>query len=113
MKADYIPELSEIRMVRRAPERPFLLTEDDARYIETCLRGVETAFGVEAFSGAPLAAIPGRTLIGKFIGWWRSLEPADERQREAHARLPGAIRLLDTVSTLMEELAESRNSRSS
>lgn len=113
MKTDYIPELSEVRMVRRAPERPFLLSGDDARYIEACLRGVETAFGFDAFPGASLATIPGRKLIDKFIHWWRALEPQDERQREAHARLPGAIRLLDTVSAMMEEMAQSRRSRSS
>jgi hypothetical protein len=112
LKTDYIPELSEVRMVRRAPERPFLLSGDDALYIEACLRGVETAFGFEVFPGLTLATIPGRALIGKFIECWRALEPADARQREAHARLPGAIRLLDTVSAMMEEMAQSRRSRS-
>jgi hypothetical protein len=110
MKRDYIPELSEVRMVRRAPDRPFALSGEDARYIESCLRDVETAFGSEAFPGVPFAKIPGRALIGLFIDWWRGLEPADERERDSHARLPGAIRLLDTVSALMEERAHREKS---
>lgn len=110
LKKDYIPELSEVRMVRRAPERPFALTGEDARYIETCLREAEAAFGLDAFPGIPFPEIPGRALMRRFIDWWRALELADERQREAHARLPGAIRLLDTVSALMAERAQRETS---
>lgn len=113
LKTDYIPELSEVRMVRRAPEGPFQLSAEDARYIETCLRDVESAFGFEAFPGESISAIPGRALIGAFIHWWRALEPEDAPQREAHARLPGAIRLLDTVSTFMEEMAQRKRPRPS
>lgn len=113
MERDYIPELSEIRMVRRAPDRPFVSSGEDARYIEACLRDAETAFGFEAFPGVPFAEIPARALIGQFIHWWRAIDPEDERQRDSHARLPGAIRLLDTVSALMEELAQRETSNSS
>ncbi|PWB83951.1 MAG: hypothetical protein C3F11_03910 [Methylocystaceae bacterium] len=105
MKKDYIPELSEVRMVRRAPERPFAFSEDDGRYIASCLREVEAAFGLEGFPGVPFERIPARALIGQFIDWWRGLEPGDDSQHTAHARLPGAIRLLDTVSAWMEEQA--------
>jgi len=108
VKKDYIPELSEVRMVQRAPVRPFVLSEEDASYIERCLRDVEAAFGIEAFPGAPFAQIPGRALMRQFIDWWRGLEPADTEQREAHAQLPSAIRLMDTVSTWMEESAQRR-----
>ena len=106
LKRDYIPELSEVRMVRRAPERPFDFSEADSRYIEACLRGVETAFGLAAFPGLDFARIPARRLISQFIDWWRCLEPGNEAQQAAHARLPAAIRLLDTVSTLMEERSQ-------
>lgn len=106
MKKDYIPELSEVRMVRRAPDRPIAASAEDRRYIEDCLRDVETAFGFEAFPGVPFEQIAARALIGQFIDWWRGLEPGDDSQQTAHARLPGAIRLLDTVSALMEELAQ-------
>jgi hypothetical protein len=105
LKREYIPELSEVRMMRRAPEKPFNLSAEDARYIETSLRNVEMAFGITAFPGVPFGKIPGRALIAQFIDWWRGLEPEEERQSEALARLPGAIRLLDTVSAMMEEQA--------
>lgn len=104
-RADYIPELSEVRMERRAPEAPFRLEAEDRAYVEGCLRQVEAAFGCDAFPGTPFDAIPGRALIRRFIVWWRTLELADGAQVEAHALLPGAIRLLDTVSTFMEERA--------
>lgn len=90
-------------MVRRAPDRPFVLSAEDARYIERCLRDVETAFGIEGFPGRTFEQIWGRALIKQFIDWWRALEPEDENQREAHARLPSAIRLMDTISAWMEE----------
>lgn len=105
MKRDYIPEVSEVRMVRRAPDRPFALSAADAGYIADCLRAVEASFGLEAFPGVAFGQIPARSMLGQFIDWWRGLEPATEGQREAHARLPGAIRLLDTVSALLEEQA--------
>jgi len=105
LKKDYIPEVSEIRMVRRAPDRPIALSEVDARYVADCLGAVEASFGLVGFPGVDFRQIPARALIGKFIDWWRGLEPATEVQREAHARLPGAIRLLDTVSALMDEQA--------
>ncbi len=108
LKRDYIPEVSEIRMVRRAPDHPFALSEADGRYIADCLRAVEVSFGLEGFPDVAFRQIPARALIGLFIDWWRGLEPASEAQREAHARLPGAIRLLDTVSALMQEQARDR-----
>jgi hypothetical protein len=39
------------------------------------------------------------------IDWWRGLKPATEDQREAHALLPSSIRLIDTISTWLEERA--------
>lgn len=90
-------------MVRRAPDRPFALSEEDGRYIADCLRAVESAFGLVGFPGVAFQQIAARALIGQFIDWWRGLRPTNELQQAAHARLPGAIRLLDTVSALMEE----------
>jgi hypothetical protein len=107
-KTDYIPELSEVRMVRRAPEGPFDFTGDDRDYIGRCLADVQSAFGRRDFAGMTADAIPGRALIKTFIDWWRSLEPVNEAQQEAHGRLPAAIRLLDTVSSWMEERAQRR-----
>jgi len=108
VKKNYIPELSEVRMVQRAPERPFVLSDEDARYLERSLRDVEAAFGIVGFPGAPFTQIPARALIKQFIDWWRSLEPENEAQRDAHGRLPSAIRLMDTVSTWMAEQTQRR-----
>ncbi|MFG1480348.1 hypothetical protein V5F53_17075 [Xanthobacter sp. V4C-4] len=107
-RTDYIPELSEVRMVRRAPEHPFPLEDDDRAYVSGRLRDVEAAFGRVAFPGLAFGQIPGRALIGQFITWWRTLEPDTPAQAEAHAQLPAAIRLLDTVSAWMEEQAARR-----
>lgn len=106
MKTDYIPELSEVRMVRRAPEQPYQLGREDRLYVLQRLRDLEVAFGIEGFPGIVFEDIPGRDLIGRFIDWWRGLEPETEAQQTAHGRLPGAIRLLDTHSALMEEKAQ-------
>jgi hypothetical protein len=104
-KIDYIPELSEVRMVRRAPEGPFDFGDDDREYIDRCLADVQSAFGLRDFAGMTARTISGRALIKAFIDWWRSLEPVNEAQQEGHGRLPAAIRLLDTVSSWMEERA--------
>lgn len=107
-KKDYIPELSEVRMVRRAPEHPYPFGADDRVYISGRLRDVETAFGFTAFPGLTFDQIPARKLIHHFIEWWRTLEPQTPEQVEAHAQLPAAIRLLDTVSAWLEEQAQRR-----
>lgn len=107
-KKDYIPELSEVRMVRRAPEAPLAVSAEDARYLADRLAAVNAAFGLAAFSGLAFSQIPARSLIHQFIEWWRTLEPETEAQREAHGQLPGAIRLIDTVSTWLEEQAARR-----
>ena len=94
---DYIPELSEQRMVRRAPNRPIDFGPD-RDYIFSCLKDVEQSFGLQAFPGLAPEQIPARALIRQFIVWWRTLEPANAGQQAAYARLPGTIRLIDTIS---------------
>lgn len=98
----YIPELSEQRMVSRAPNRPIDFGPD-RDYIFSCLKDVEQSFAVQAFPGLAPRQIPARALIRQFIVWWRTLEPATPEQREAHGRLPGAIRLIDTISGWLAE----------
>lgn len=105
---DYIPELSEVRMVRRAPDRPLEFSAEDAAYLEHALRANEAAFGFDAFPGQPFAAIPARALLKTLIDWWRGLEPETADQREAHGLLPSAIRLVDTISAWNEERAGRR-----
>lgn len=99
---DYIPELSEQRMVRRAPNRPIDFGAD-REYIFSCLRDVEHSFGLQGFPGLASEQIPARQLINQFIVWWRTLEPANASQQAAYARLPGTIRLIDTISAWWAE----------
>ncbi len=99
---DYIPELSEQRMVRRAPNRPIDFGTD-RDYIFSCLKNVEQSFGLQAFPGLTPDQIPARALIRQLIVWWRTLEPADVAQQAAYARLPGTIRLIDTISNWWAE----------
>ncbi|QSA96983.1 hypothetical protein [Methylococcus sp. EFPC2] len=100
----YIPELSEVRMVNRAPDRPVDFGAD-GDYILSCFKDVERSFALDAFPGLAAQRIPARALIKQLIVWWRTLEPADEAQRDAYGRLPGAIRLIDTISSWLEERA--------
>lgn len=110
---NYIPELSEIRMVQRAPEGPLPFAEADRNYIFSCLADVESCFGLCGFPDIAPDAIASRALIRQLIEWWRILEPATEAQRDAYGRLPGAIRLIDTVSIWVEEQAARRKAKSS
>lgn len=100
----YIPELSEQRMVRRAPNRAIDFGTD-RDYIFSCLKDVEESFGLQGFPGRAPEHIPAHALIRQFIVWWRTLEPADAAQQAAYARLPGTIRLIDTISGWWAERA--------
>jgi hypothetical protein len=108
---DYIPELSEIRMVQRAPEGPLPFSQSDLAYITETLADVEKTFGFVGFPNVAPRDLPARALIKQLIEWWRTLDPADEAQRDAYNRLPGSIRLIDTVSTWVEEQAARRRSQ--
>lgn len=99
---DYIPELSESRMIANAPDRPVDFGPD-RDYILSCLEAVERSFGIEGFPGISPEKTSARALIRQLIVWWRTLEPADEDQLEAYGRLPGAIRLIDTISSWIAE----------
>jgi hypothetical protein len=101
---NYIPELSELRMVSNAPDRPVDFGAD-RDYIFSCLRDVEHTFGLEGFPGLAPAQISARALVKQLIVWWRTLEPANAVQQEAYGRMPGAIRLIDTISTWLAERA--------
>ncbi|ACB94770.1 hypothetical protein [Beijerinckia indica] len=108
---DYIPELSEIRMVQRAPDGPLPFSETDKAYILSCLSDVEQAFGLNGFPGVQPEKITPKSLIRQLIEWWRTLEPTNEAQADAYGRMPGAIRLIDTVATWVEELEAARAGR--
>jgi hypothetical protein len=100
--SDVISELDDRRIIARAPDRPIDFGSDHD-YIVACLRAVERSFALTAFPGLSPEWIPARALIRRFITWWRTLEPINEAQRDARARLPGAIRLIDTYSAWLEE----------
>jgi hypothetical protein len=98
-----MPELSEIRMVKRAPEGALPFSREDKAYVLSCFSDVEQSFGLCAHPGLALEELTARTLIKQLIEWWRTLEPANEAQRDAYGRMPGAIRLIDTIATWVEE----------
>jgi hypothetical protein len=102
---DYIPELSELRMVNRAPDGPLPFSSADRSYILSCFDDVETSFGLRAFPATATAELPAKALIKQLILYWRTLEPSTEAQADAYGRMPGAIRLIDTVATWVEEQA--------
>lgn len=102
MKA-YIPELSELRMVNRAPDGPLPFSAEDRAYILTCFEDVEKSFALAAFPRTPTAELTAKALIRQLILYWRTLEPKTGPQHEAYGRMPGAIRLIDTVATWVEE----------
>ncbi len=105
---DYIPELSEIRMVQRAPDGPLPFSQSDRAYIADILADMEKNFGLKSFSDIEPGEWSARALIKQLIEWWRTLDAATEEQRDAYNRLPGSIRLIDTVSTWVEEQASRR-----
>ncbi len=98
----YVPELSEQRMVNRAPNWPVDFGAD-SDYILSCLADVERSFALKGFPGRAAHQVPARALIKQFIVWWRTLEPTTPAQRDAYGRLPGAIRLIDTFSGWLAE----------
>ncbi len=100
---DYIPELSELRMVNRAPDGPLPFSPSDRTYILSCFDDVETSFGVRAFPEIATANLGAKALIRQLILYWRTLLPHTEAQMDAYGRMPGAIRLIDTVATFVEE----------
>ncbi|WP_020176122.1 hypothetical protein [Methyloferula stellata] len=108
---DYIPELSEIRMVQRAPDGPLPFSQSDLAYIADILADMDKTFGLKSFSDIVPGEWSARALIRQLIEWWRTLDPVTEAERDAYNRLPGSIRLIDTVSTWVEEQASRRRSQ--
>jgi hypothetical protein len=108
---DYIPELSELRMVNRAPDGPLPFSAGDRAYILACFDDVETSFGARAFPETATADLTAKALIHQLILYWRTLEPETEAQKDAYGRMPGAIRLIDTVATFLEEQEAGRRDR--
>ncbi len=108
---DYIPELSELRMVNRAPDGPLPFSPGDRTYILSSFDDVETSFGVRAFPATETADLTAKALIRQLILYWRTLEPETQPQKDAYGRMPGAIRLIDTVGTFVEEQEARRQAK--
>jgi len=108
---DYIPELSELRMVNRAPDGPLPFSAGDRAYISACFDDVELSFGLRAFPEIAAADLTAKALIRQLILYWRTLEPTTEAQQDAYGRMPGAIRLIDTVATWVEEQEARRHAK--
>lgn len=89
-------------MINRAPRVPVDFGRDSA-YIHSALRNFEQTFGVNPFPGMANDRIPARTMLKQLIMWWRTSEPENAAQAEAHGRLPGAIRLIDSHCAWLEE----------
>lgn len=92
-------------MVQRAPDGPLPFSETDRDYIAAILADMDKCFSLAPFAGIAPREWSARALIGQLIEWWRTLDPVTEDQRDAYNRLPGSIRLIDTVSTWVEEQA--------
>lgn len=108
---DYIPELSELRMVNRAPDGPLPFSHGDRAYILTCFDDVETCFGLRAFPETATVDLSAKALIRHLILYWRTLVPETEAQKDSYGRMPGAIRLIDTVATWVEEQEARRQAK--
>ncbi len=108
---DYIPELSELRMVNRAPDGPLPFSPSDRAYILSCFDDVEKSFGLRAFPEIATADLTAKVLIRQLILYWRTLEPKTDAQDDAYGRMPGAIRLIDTVATFVEEQEARRQAK--
>ena len=92
------------RLIRRAPDHPLALGDDDQDYLLACLREIERVFAIDAVFGAPLAVLPGRTMMRHLVTLHQTLRPQDAEQRTALGRLAGAILLLDTACALDHDL---------
>jgi len=98
--ADAITDLAAERLIRRAPDHPLALAEDDQRYLLGCLEEVGRVFGIATLPDLPLDALPGRALMRRLVDLRRTLRAADPEQRSALGRLAGAIQLVDTACAL-------------
>ncbi|MDO9708932.1 hypothetical protein [Paracraurococcus lichenis] len=103
-----VTSIADERLIRGVPDHPVPLAKDDRDYIEACLHAVEHSFGVVAFGGTSLDAVPARTLMRRMMQWWRGLDPVSPAQQVAHHDLPGAIMLLEYACVGAWNAAEDR-----
>jgi hypothetical protein len=106
MTSTPLTDLAGERLVRKAPDRVLPLDQGDLEYIGTALAAIETAFGIHAQPGVPLAVIPGRALMRQLVDLRRQLKPRSPEQTEAWGRLAGAILILDMASDFANQHSE-------
>lgn len=105
---DEVTNIADERLIRGVPNCPVPMAQGDRDYIEACLRAIERGFGLVAFPGMPLDAVPARILMRRMMQWWRGLDPVSPEQHVAHHDLPGAIMLLEYACTRGWNAAEDR-----
>ena len=106
-----VSNLSEARMIRRAPNGPLPFSEGDRAYIAETLEGMERAFGLAPFKNVPPRNWSGRKLLAQLLDWWHSIVPTTDAERAAYARLLGTIRLVDMTAIMAEDLEKARRSK--
>ncbi|HRQ81840.1 MAG TPA: hypothetical protein PKZ97_12050 [Azospirillaceae bacterium] len=102
-----IVSLVDERLIRRTPDYPLPLAEEDFAYIETCLAAVDRVFPPERRGGRlvdlPVRLLPARALARLLTSLRRDLRPATAEQRLAHGMLWGALGLLNTARAMAAE----------
>lgn len=95
------------RLIRRTPDYPLPLADEDFAYIETCLAAVDRVFPAIrrglGVADLPVRLLPARTLARRLTSLRRDLRPATAEQRLAHGMLWGALGLLNTARALQAE----------
>lgn len=98
-----IISLADQRLIRRMPQTPLALCEDDLAYVGRCLDDIAESFGTAVRPAVPLEMLPGRSLMRLLVSLRRDLRPANAEQRAARGALASAILRLDTAAALAEE----------
>jgi hypothetical protein len=101
---EVITSLAAERLIRRAPDHPLRLGDEDQAYLLACLGEIERGFGITAVPDLPLTVLPGRTLMRRLVVLRQTLRPQNAEQRATLGRLAGAILLLDTACALDHDL---------
>lgn len=102
-----IVSFADERLIRRTPDYPLPLAEEDFAYIETCLAAVDRVFPPKrrglSLADLPVRLLPARTLARRLTCLRRELRPATAEQRLAHGMLWGALGLLNTARAMAAE----------
>lgn len=102
-----VVNFADERLIRRTPDYPLPLAEEDFAYIETCLAAVDRVFPPRrrglGLADLPIRLLPARALARRLTMLRRELRPATAEQRLAHGMLWGALGLLNTARAMAAE----------